>query len=163
MKRYDTTAAHPHGFMEDVTRKGKPENVRASASLHTTAPDFGRFIMAIMNHQGLLKTTIDSMLTPQSSAAPQESNSVAWGLGIGLQQTPDDISYWHWGDNGNFKCFMVAFPDSWNVYDSLGEAYMEDGQKDPAIQNYEKSLELNPENTNGAETLEKLRRNLHDG
>ena len=43
-----------------------------------------------------------------------------------------------------------------NVYDSLGEAYMKTGQKELAIKNYEKSLELNPKNDNGKEMLKKL-------
>jgi cytochrome c-type biogenesis protein CcmH/NrfG len=35
------------------------------------------------------------------------------------------------------------------VYDSLGEAYMKKGEKELAIANYQKSLELNPDNANG--------------
>jgi tetratricopeptide (TPR) repeat protein len=48
-------------------------------------------------------------------------------------------------------------PQSWNAYDSLGEAYAAAGQKDLAIQNYEKSLELNPKNESGRAALAKLR------
>ena len=48
------------------------------------------------------------------------------------------------------------FPESANVYDSLGEAYMIDGNKDEAIKNYRKSLELNPANENGKLMLQKL-------
>ena len=39
-----------------------------------------------------------------------------------------------------FKLNVIAYPKSWNVYDSLGEAYLKDGQIDLAIRNYEKSL-----------------------
>jgi cytochrome c-type biogenesis protein CcmH/NrfG len=39
----------------------------------------------------------------------------------------------------------------------LGEAYMKVGQKDLAIANYEKSLQLNPKNQNAVERLKKLR------
>ncbi len=55
-----------------------------------------------------------------------------------------------------FKLNVEAFPDSWNVYDSLGEAYMLKGEKEPAIKNYQKSVELNPKNTGGIEALKKL-------
>ena len=55
-----------------------------------------------------------------------------------------------------FKFNVAQFPDSWNVYDSLGEGYMEDGQKDLAIKNYRKSIEMNPGNTNGKEMLAKI-------
>ena len=46
--------------------------------------------------------------------------------------------------------------NSWNTYDSLGEAYMTNGDKELAIANYKKSLELNPANSNGAAMLKKL-------
>jgi CubicO group peptidase (beta-lactamase class C family) len=49
------------------------------------------------------------------------------------------------------------FPQSSNVYDSLGEAYAKAGQKALAIQNYEKSLALDPKNENAREQLGKLR------
>lgn len=55
-----------------------------------------------------------------------------------------------------FKLNVEAFPKSSNVYDSLGEAYMDNGDKELAIANYKKSIELNPNNTNGIETLKKL-------
>jgi CubicO group peptidase (beta-lactamase class C family) len=44
-----------------------------------------------------------------------------------------------------------------NAYDSLGEAYMKTGQKDLSIQNYEKSLQLNPKNDNAVRRLKQLR------
>ncbi len=59
-----------------------------------------------------------------------------------------------------FKLNTIAFPDSWNAYDSLGEAYLLDGQKDLAIKNYEKSLELNPQNTNAQEKLRSIKKRI---
>ncbi len=53
---------------------------------------------------------------------------------------------------------VEAYPSSANVYDSLGEAYMLNGDKALAIKNYEKSLELEPANGNAVEMLKKLRR-----
>ncbi|QTE39659.1 alpha/beta hydrolase-fold protein [Mucilaginibacter gossypii] len=47
-------------------------------------------------------------------------------------------------------------PASFNAYDSLGEAYMHLGDKPNAIRYYKKSLELNPQNSNGRQMLEKL-------
>lgn len=55
-----------------------------------------------------------------------------------------------------FKVNVELYPNSWNVYDSLGEAYMTNGDKDLAITNYKKSLELNPKNNGGAQMLKKL-------
>jgi CubicO group peptidase (beta-lactamase class C family) len=57
-----------------------------------------------------------------------------------------------------FKLNIEAYPQSSNVYDSLGEAYMVNGDKELAIKNYQRSLELNPQNTNAVEMLKKLDR-----
>lgn len=56
-----------------------------------------------------------------------------------------------------FKLNVEAFPRAWNVYDSLGEAYMKKGNRELAIRNYEKSLELNPQNGGAMEALHRLR------
>ena len=55
------------------------------------------------------------------------------------------------------KVNVHAYPESWNAYDSLGEAYAVAGQKDLAIQNYQKSLELNAKNDNARQALAKLK------
>jgi uncharacterized membrane protein len=58
-----------------------------------------------------------------------------------------------------FQLNIEAYPTSANVYDSLGEAYLKAGDKPQAIANYQKSLQLNPKNSNGARMLEKLTAN----
>jgi len=57
-----------------------------------------------------------------------------------------------------FKQNVQDHPESSNVYDSLGEAYMVRGNKELAIKNYQRSIELNPNNTSGREMLKKLQR-----
>jgi CubicO group peptidase (beta-lactamase class C family) len=59
-----------------------------------------------------------------------------------------------------FKLNVKAFPESFNVYDSLAEAYMNSGEKELAILNYQKSLLINPENENGKKMLEKLQQQI---
>lgn len=58
-----------------------------------------------------------------------------------------------------FQMNVEAFPDSFNTYDSLGEAYAAKGDKKAAIENYEMSVKLNPDNQNGIQMLEKLKSN----
>jgi len=56
-----------------------------------------------------------------------------------------------------FKLNVADNPQCSNCYDSLGEAYMNAGQKQLAIENYEKSIALDPKNENGVKMLKKLR------
>jgi len=55
-----------------------------------------------------------------------------------------------------FQVNVEIFPNSWNAYDSLGEAYVAKGQTEFAVRAYEKSLELNPANDNGRNALKRL-------
>ena len=55
-----------------------------------------------------------------------------------------------------FKLNVELFPQASNVYDSLGEAYMVHGDKELAIANYKKSLELDPKNANAIVKLASL-------
>jgi CubicO group peptidase (beta-lactamase class C family) len=273
---FDARTASPHDAAGKPGDKWKPDagGVNAASSLNTTAGDYAKFVEALLNGTGLKPQTIREMEKPQIAVNPECTNcteqepkelskSVFWGLGIGIQETAQGESFWHWGDNGQFKCYVVAYPkqkigvvvffdgenglsivgdvlkisvggdqpalhwlkydrydspamqfakaarekgaaaaiaeyrpalmrgdisetavnstgyqlmsaknlpdairifqlnvelhpNSWNVYDSLGEAYANDGNKELAIQNYKKSVELNPKNSNGAETLKKL-------
>lgn len=55
-----------------------------------------------------------------------------------------------------FKLNVEMFPEAFNPYDSLGEAFMVNGDKELAIKNYAKSLALNPKNTNAIEMLQRI-------
>jgi CubicO group peptidase (beta-lactamase class C family) len=277
--KYEWLKAPKHNVVSRPTGLNKVTEANAAASLNTTAADFGKFVAALLQGKGLKKETAKLMLTPQIQVDENCTNctdrplgklspNVAWGLGWGLQTTDEGTSFWHWGDNGNSKAYVVAFakqkvgvvffsnsanglsiareivneaiggkhpaldwlhyepynspaktllknilaqgaeaalrdyraqrkggngnatldenqmnrlgydllygarrapdaiavfqlnvedyPESFNVYDSLGEAYMVNNEKELAIKNYQKSLELNPNNSNGVETLKKL-------
>lgn len=55
-----------------------------------------------------------------------------------------------------FKLNTELYPQSSNVYDSLGEAHMANGDKEQAITFYKRALELDPKNENAANVLKKL-------
>ena len=74
-------------------------------------------------------------------------NSFGYQL-IALGKTKDAIEV--------FKLNVELFPNSFNVYDSLGEAYLADGNKDLALANYRKSVELNPDNQNGKDAIKRI-------
>jgi CubicO group peptidase (beta-lactamase class C family) len=278
--RYESRKVYNHGLLGELAGRRTPWRANAAASLHTTAEDYARFVSAVIAGKGLRPATARALMSPQSrpdergintaTAAPtgRFAPSLAWGLGIGLEQEGEGWSLWHWGDNGTTKAYVAAspqrgigvvlfanadyglalvpavlaevmggaspacawlkqrgpapafgpfvaalrasgavqaleayrasrqarpsdpaideetmnrigyallrgkkvkdavevftqnvadHPDSWNVFDSLGEAYAADGQTALAIQAYERSLQLNPANAAGAEALKKLR------
>jgi len=55
------------------------------------------------------------------------------------------------------KLNIETYPDSFNAYDSIGEAYLLEGEKDLALQCYEKSLKLNPNNTNAEIMIKRIK------
>lgn len=56
-----------------------------------------------------------------------------------------------------FKVLVSEFPDNANAYDSLGEAYFNNKNYEEALKNYEKSLELNLENSNAELMIKKIK------
>lgn len=55
-----------------------------------------------------------------------------------------------------FNLNVHLYPQSWNVYDSYGEALFRSGQKEAALTMYKKSVALNPNNQGGKAMLERL-------
>jgi CubicO group peptidase (beta-lactamase class C family) len=278
-ERFERLKATGHDAAGNVTELRKPAEANAAASLHTTAGDYARFMIAIMKGTGLKSETLKQMLSPQVKVDEVGPNSIArrtgnlssslsWGLGWGLEQTANEKAFWHWGrNNDDVQCFTISFereraglvvftnsgnglsiipelvaralggtqhpafawtntepydsparlllkailtegagsalkrhqderrarpatalsearmnalgynllqrnrvaeaievfklnvadyPQSANVYDSLAEAYMKSGERELAVRNYKRSVELNPDNTNAVEMLKKL-------
>lgn len=272
---FDALTATGHDFDAHPTDLWKPDHAGSASTLNTTAHDYSLFLAAILNGTGLAPSTLHEMEKPQIAVDPkctnctdrepkQLSKNIFWGLGWGIEQNGKSKTLWHWGDNGAFKCFVVAnpshksaaimftnsenglaiapavfrdatgstplaftwvkydaynsdafrfakiahdsgveaaiqqfdaplksgaipestvndlgyrllrqkrsadairifklnvdlHPQSANTYDSLAEAYMDFGDKTLAIQFYEKSLALDPKNSNAADQLKKLR------
>ncbi len=55
-----------------------------------------------------------------------------------------------------FKLNVEVYPDEYDTYDSLGEGYMAAGEMERSIANYERSLKLNPDNTNAVAMLARI-------
>jgi CubicO group peptidase (beta-lactamase class C family) len=56
-----------------------------------------------------------------------------------------------------FQLNTRVFPAAFNTWDSLGEAHMILGHDDEAIHAYQRSLELNPDNTNAETMISRIR------
>jgi tetratricopeptide (TPR) repeat protein len=58
-----------------------------------------------------------------------------------------------------FTLNTQLFPNAWNTWDSLADAYMKKGEKQIAIGFFKKSLELNPKNGYAKEMVEQMEKN----
>ncbi len=268
--RFAENVAVGHTTGGEARDKFKPSEGNVAWSLQTTAPDFARFLKAVLNGDGLSERIAHEMLTPQIEV----ESGVSWGLGVGLEDSDAGRNFWHWGHNSGYRAYTLSypdkgyglvwlinsnngmlileallsvaaegshpvvawldyepydspkrrvqlaleetiknhgieaglgqyhelkkerpaeafeesmlntlgysllrgdlvedaiailklnvemFPDAFNTYDSLGEGYMVHGDLELAIENYERSVELNPDNTNGIRMLENLRKEL---
>ena len=67
----------------------------AASSLHTTAPDYARFVIDTLQSE-----LGDALLVPQVEI----DDALAWGLGWGRA----GHVFWHWGDMDDFRCVAVA-------------------------------------------------------
>ncbi len=117
--------AMPHNEIGRRQQKNQRQEGNAAASLHTTAGDFARFVVAWMNGEIVSPATARQALAPvvgMTKARPHAwrpweiQDRIAWGLGWGIQlseagQETEPI-VWHWGDNGTFKAFVAFRPDA---------------------------------------------------
>jgi CubicO group peptidase (beta-lactamase class C family) len=104
--RYEESAAVGHDLLGETDgRFRKRTQAHAAATLYTTAGDYAKFVIAMLNDVGLKKETIELMLTPQIDVA----ENVFWGLGFGLEKTPEGMGFWQWGDYGIFRNYIVAY------------------------------------------------------
>ena len=161
-----------NGFNTDIARV--PQDKQLVVLLNNTgrAPlnDMRRNILRILYDQPVQapKTPIADLLRASVIADPvatvrqkfagwkankayklneQEINALGYELMQG-KKLPEAIAV--------FTLNAEAFPASYNVYDSRGEAYMAAGDKAAAIRDYKKSVELNPGNTGGMAKLGEL-------
>jgi CubicO group peptidase (beta-lactamase class C family) len=85
--------------------------------------------------------------SPTHDFSEGELNTLGYQL-LGMKRTKDAIEI--------FKLNVEMFPDSSNPYDSLGETYLADGQKELALVNYKKAAELDPKNSNAIQIVRQL-------
>ena len=114
---FEENFAVPHDDLGFPVSKYRPEEGNAAHSLQTTAADYAKFLLAMLQPQGLKASTVELMLSPVVEVAPSSSGpapkspEISWGLGWGLQGTSKEKAFWHWGDNNTFRCFVIAYPD----------------------------------------------------
>ena len=118
---FDALTATGHDADGKPAELWKPKEAGAASTLNTTAKDYALFVEAVLNGKGLKPATLREMETPQIALDPecricikrepkQLSKNLFWGLGWGIQRKDGSDVLWHWGDNGVFKCFVMAEP-----------------------------------------------------
>jgi CubicO group peptidase (beta-lactamase class C family) len=71
----------------------------AAATLYTSAADYGKFLVALLNDTNLLKQITESSVLVDSNL------NLSWGLGWGFEHGE---YIWHWGNNPKYRAFVMA-------------------------------------------------------
>ncbi len=108
-KEYQRSATDGHDRSGNPKPMRRPKEALSAGSLRTTATDFAQFLIAMIESgtqesPQLTAASLDQMLRPQVKI----NQFLDWGLGWGLEQTPDGDFFWHWGDSSLFTSFTVA-------------------------------------------------------
>jgi CubicO group peptidase (beta-lactamase class C family) len=113
LDRYDKRFSAAHDFAGGRVDRRHASRPTPGASLYTTASDYGKFLAALLNGEGLTETAWKAMLAPQievRARADSAEKVFDWGLGVGLQRTEKGLAFWHWGDNGEFQAYFEVLP-----------------------------------------------------
>jgi len=109
LDKYKDLFAGSHNFLGEITPRRRRTVAVAGASLYTTAEDYAKFLVALLNSQDLNRNTHKEMIRPQIDVPARYGDIekvCEWGLGIGLHNTDQGRTCWHWGDNGDFKSYF---------------------------------------------------------
>lgn len=74
----------------------------APVTLYTSAADYGKFLVTVLNDDRVLKQITESPVTVDPGL------DLSWGLGWGIERTPNDTFIWHWGNNPGYRAFVIA-------------------------------------------------------
>ncbi len=78
------------------------ERPLAAFSLYTSAADYGKFLVKVLDDGGMLAQLTASTVVADAGVG------VEWGLGWGIERVQDDIHIWHWGNNTGYRAFVIA-------------------------------------------------------
>ena len=140
-QRFDDSMAYGHAGDGNESIRNQVLIANGAASLITTASDYAKFLQELCKGKGLEPGTFHLMFeqgaVPDWFGRPKKSATahLGWGLGVGIENNDKGKAIWHWGDNGDFKCFFMAYPATGEIL-----VYMTNDSK--GLKAIEKVLEL---------------------
>lgn len=102
--------------------KWMPDSAVVAASLHVTARDYAKFLLALLHRTGMSEVQWNEMLSPQFASDPAHGRQ--YGLGIGVETTPYGTVYSHSGLNVGFHCYFAVYDEP-----KFGYVYFINNQK----------------------------------
>ena len=126
--------------------------LQPTAALNNPKPSIATKLKSIFEGEGIETATktyweLKKNQADEYNFGENELNNLGYSF-LGKEEVEKAIAV--------FKINVQAYPNSSNVYDSYGEALLKSGDKEKAIENYSKSVELNPGNEGGIKVLKDL-------
>jgi CubicO group peptidase (beta-lactamase class C family)/pimeloyl-ACP methyl ester carboxylesterase len=115
--------ALPHDQYARPRRLNRRVEADAAGSMSTTAGDYARLLVAILNAEGRRQATMEEMLDPQIAIASRrmfgpeawadtgeyEPIHLSWGLGWGRYNAPHGRAFFHTGHDSGFQNYTVTY------------------------------------------------------
>jgi len=103
--RFEGHAAEAMDWLWRTAPVSRYTDASAAYTLLTTAPDYARFVAAVLTGRGLTPATWKAFLTPVRESSP----GLGVGLGIRVEDGPRGRLFYHSGNNGRrFTCYMTG-------------------------------------------------------
>ena len=95
--------------------------LNAAGGLHTESRSYANFLIALMNEEGLYKSTFEEMLAVQSNIPKdhryyKNQQTIGWGLGIAIEEHQGVTLHKHGGNNGGFTSGFMLSKNHMNGY-----------------------------------------------
>jgi CubicO group peptidase (beta-lactamase class C family) len=94
-------------LVQGSTASGEARQLRfpfavASSSLYTSADDYAKFMAAVLQDKAMTSRITDGAVNVSRRLG------LKWGLGWGVEESPQGTHLWHWGNNPGYRCLAMA-------------------------------------------------------
>jgi hypothetical protein len=104
-ERFEGNSVYAKDWLWRVAPIDRWVEPNAAYTLLTTAPDYARFVAAVLTGRGLSPATWQAFLTPVRETSP----GIAMALGVRVEYARNGPIFYHSGNNGRrFTCYMTG-------------------------------------------------------